>query len=255
MSIVACYKIVPDEQDIAINPDRTLNFSRATLKIGDYDLNAVEAGAQLAASTDTQLVSLTAGGPEVKDSKIKKSILSRGPAENVAICDPVLATAEADVISKILAAAIRTMDEVNLVLCGEGSADLYEQQVGIQLGERLGWPAINAVSSLEVEGDRARLRRTLGNEVQVLEVTLPAVVSVVADMNEPRIPSMKDILGAGKKPSKTLTPDEVGITDLDGCLEIVSTLAPEQKERACEILEGDDTDTITSFVARIREME
>ena len=76
MNIVVCYKIVPDEQDAVVQADRTLSFERAALKIGDYDLNAVEAGAQLASASGASLVSLTAGGDPVEDSKLKKAILS-----------------------------------------------------------------------------------------------------------------------------------------------------------------------------------
>ena len=75
MNIVVCYKIVPDEQDAVVQADRTLSFERAALKIGDYDLNAVEAGAQLASASGASLVSLTAGGDPVEDSKLKKAIL------------------------------------------------------------------------------------------------------------------------------------------------------------------------------------
>ena len=90
MNIVACYKIVYDEQDVVVKPDRTLSFERAALKIGDYDLNAVEAGAQLAVEHDATLIGLTAGGDSVMDSKIRKAILARGPQENVAVRDDAL---------------------------------------------------------------------------------------------------------------------------------------------------------------------
>ena len=65
MNIVVCYKIVPDEQDAVVQADRTLSFERAALKIGDYDLNAVEAGAQLATAHGASLICPTAGGDAV----------------------------------------------------------------------------------------------------------------------------------------------------------------------------------------------
>ena len=197
MNIVVCYKIVPDEQDAVVQADRTLSFERAALKIGDYDLNAVEAGAQLAAASGASLVSLTAGGDPVEDSKLKKAILARGPHENVAVKDASLPEAGSAVTARVLAAAVKQLDDVSLVLCGEGSADRYAQQVGVQLGELLGLPTVNAVSSIELDDGVAHVERTVGAVVERLDVPLPAVLSVVADMNTPRIPSMKDILGAG----------------------------------------------------------
>jgi len=245
MNIVVCYKIVPDEQDAVVQADRTLSFERAALKIGDYDLNAVEAGAQL--------VSLTAGGDPVEDSKLKKAILARGPHENVAVKDASLPEAGSAVTARVLAAAVKQLDDVSLVLCGEGSADRYAQQVGVQLGELLGLPTVNAVSSIELDDGVAHVERTVGAVVERLDVPLPAVLSVVADMNTPRIPSMKDILGAGKKPSRVLSFEDVGFDGFDEAIDVVSTLAPEQRDRACEILEGDDDETIQAFAARVRE--
>ena len=253
MNIVVCYKIVPDEQDAAVQADRTLSFERAALKIGDYDLNAVEAGAQLASTHGASLVCLTAGGDAVEDTKLKKAVLARGPQENVAVKDASLPEAGSTKTAQVLAAAVKQLGDVDLVLCGEGSADRYAQQVGVQLGELLGLPVVNAVSSIELADGAARVERTVGSVVERLEVPLPAVLSVVADMNTPRIPSMKDILGAGKKPSRVLSLADVGLDDVDEALEVVSTLAPEQRERACEIIEGDDEETVQAFVARVRE--
>lgn len=253
MNIVVCYKIVPDEQDVAVRPDRTLSFERAALKIGDYDLNALEAGAQLAAEQGATLTSLTAGGDAVEDTKLKKAVLARGPQENVAVKDATLPEAGSAKTARVLAAALKQLDDVDLVLCGEGSADLYAQQVGVQLGELLGLPTVNAVSAIELAEGVAHVQRTVGNVVERLEVPLPAVLSVAADMNTPRIPSMKDILGAGKKPSRVLSLDEVGYVDADEAIRTVSTLAPEQRDRAGEVFEGSDDETIQAFVARLRE--
>lgn len=253
MNIVVCYKIVPDEQDVGVQADRTLSFDRAPLKIGDYDLNAVEAGARLAAAHGANLVSLTAGGDAVEDAKLKKAVLARGPHENVAVRDPSLSEADSSKTARVLAAALKQLGDVDLVLCGEGSADLYAQQVGVQLGELLGLPAINAVSAIELDDGFARVERTVGNVVERLDMPLPAVLSVTADMNIPRIPSMKDILGAGKKPSRVLSLDEVGYVEADEAVWTVSTLAPERRNRTGEVFEGNDDETIRAFATRLRE--
>ena len=85
MKIIACYKIVPDEQSIKINGDRTLDTSAAEKVIGQYDLNAVEAGARLVESHGGELIALTVGGAEVENSKLRKGILSRGPGSCVVV--------------------------------------------------------------------------------------------------------------------------------------------------------------------------
>ncbi len=253
MNIVVCYKIVPDDQDAVVNADRTLSFDRAALVIGDYDYNAVEAAAQIAEGQEAKVISLTAGGAATQDSKIRKGILSRGPEENVVVQDDSLVSAGATQTASVLAAAIKKIGDVDLVLCGEGSPDLYAQQVGVQLGEMLGLPTLNAVSAIQVSDGVAHVERTVGSVVESLDVPLPAVLSVAADMNTPRIPSMKDILGAGKKPTTEYTLADLGIADQAASMETVSTLAPEQRDRACEILPDDSDDSIQAFVARVRE--
>ena len=80
--------------------------------------------------------------------------------------------------AKALAAAIREQEEVDLVLCGTGSSDLYNQVTGIQLGTLLDWPTLNNVTSIQPNGDTVLVERTLENSTEVFEVALPAVLSV-----------------------------------------------------------------------------
>lgn len=211
MKIVACYKIVRDERDLAVAPDRTVSFDGCALRVGDYDLNALEAGAELAAATAGELVGLTIAGPEARDTKLRKGVLSRGVDAVASVVDPALADADAGTTAQVLAAAVGRLDGCDLVLCGEGSADRYSQQVGAQLAAVLGLPYVNSVRSVEPSGTGVLVERTLEREVETLQVPLPAVLSVTADANTPRIPSMKDILGAAKKPATEWSPADLGI--------------------------------------------
>lgn len=239
MRLIVCYKMVPDEQDIVVNSDKTLSFNRAEWTIGQYDLNAVEAGAKLAEQLGGEVFALTVGGPEVENSKMKKSILSRGMAQNFTVNDPALIHADSLATAKALAAAAEKIGDWDLILCGEGSSDQYSQQVGIQLGELLKVPTVNGVSAISTFEGGLIAERSLEDEVEILNIELPAVLSVIADMNVTRVPSMKEIMGAGKKPSThwtnadVLVPNKYGVTTL-------SVLAPSQTERKCMVLEGDD---------------
>jgi len=251
MRILVCYKIVPEEQDIIVNKDKTLSFERAELKLGQYDLNAVEAGAQLSESLGGALASLTVGGDEARNSKMQKSILSRGPQRNYAFSDPSLIGADSNTTARTLALMIQKIGEWDLILCGEGSSDLYSQQVGIQLGELLGVPALNAVSAITPDGDKLIVERTLEDEVEILSVPLPAVLSVTADINVTRVPSMRDILGAGKKPSTIWSGDDLSVPH-NRAAETISVLAPAQTERKCILVEGDSDGDIEAFLRLIR---
>ena len=218
MNTVACYKITPDNQDVAVAPDGSIDLAH--------------------------------GGEALGDTKLVKAALSRGASELYSVSDPALADADAFQTATVLAATLGKM-EYDLVICGEGSADRYEQQVGSLLGSLLGLPVVNAVSSIEPRDGSVVVERALENEVEVLEVALPAVVSVTTDINLPRIPQLKDILAAGKKPVTTWTLDEVGGLS-SACVETVSVKAPGNVERKKVVYESGSAENVGELAANIR---
>ncbi len=240
MRIICCYKLVVDEQDIRVNTDRSLSFDGAQWKIGLYDLNAVEAGKQLAEKTGGTLTALSAGGDILQNSKLKKAILSRGPDALFTVSDGAIEEADTHLTARVLAGAIGKMGPFDLVICGEGSADLYAGQVGPQIGQLLGLPVLNAVCRIEPAAAGLRLERALEDGVEIHEIDLPAVVCVTSDINLPRIPGMKEILAAGRKPTTEWTLADLGLAGGPAATEIVATLAPEQVDRKRIILEGED---------------
>lgn len=252
MNIIVCYKLSPDAEDIQAKPDGSLNFAGAEWKIGPYDLMAVEAGAQLVEAQGGTLTALSAGPKELENSKSRKAILSRGPNELVVVMDEALRDADAHLTAQALAGAIRKRGGCDLVLCGEGSADLYAQQVGAQLGQLLELPTLNAVGKISVSGGKLVVERVLEDEVEVLEVSLPAVLSVTTDINLPRIPGMKDILAAGKKPVTEWKLADVA-PEARSTLEALSTRAPRQADRKKVIREGETEDTVRAVLADLRK--
>lgn len=251
MKIVACYKIVPDADKIETKQDRTLSIDLSAVEIGQYDLRAVEEAAKIAEITDGIAVALTVGGDAVANSKMKKAILSRGPSEMFAVQDELLAFADSNQTAKALKAAICKMDDVDLVICGEGSSDQYNQQVGNMLGGILGWTTVNAVSKIEVVNDKLKIERSVEDGVEIFEINLPAVITVTSDINVPRIPSMKDIMAAGKKPATIWSKDDIG--GLSAAVSNVKgVFAPEEKERLKNVIEIADEEGINAFVEQIR---
>lgn len=202
MNYVVCYKLVPNESSIGVQPDKSLDFSGCEWEIGQYDLRAVETAAKLAeASPENKLTALTAGDAVVENSKLRKSILARGPHEMLAVEGEKLGRADSYATAEVLAEAIRGLGDVDAVFFGEGSGDLYSQQVGSITGALLGWNTVNAVSSVQLDGDALLVERSLEDCTEVLRVALPAAVSVTSDICLPRLASMKEILKANKKPS------------------------------------------------------
>ena len=223
MKIITCYKCVPDEQDIAVNnADGSLDFSKADAKISQYDLNAIEAACQLKQqAAEAQVTALSVGGKALTNAKGRKDVLSRGP---------------------------------DLILCGDGSSDLYAQQVGLLVGEILNIPAVNGVSKIiSLTADTLTVERELEDETETLSIPLPAVVAVSTDINSPQIPSMKAILGAAKKPVQVWSAADIGFNAVDAWSE-QQVAAPKQRERQRIVIEGDGEEQIAAFAENLRKV-
>lgn len=249
MNIVVCYKLTPDPGDIEIRPGGSISLERAEWSIGTLDLQAVEAGVRLAEATGGKVMALSAGPHQIDNSKLKKDLLSRGPDELYLVVDDSLANADTSTTAKVLAAAVQKLGAVDLVLCGEGSADLYFQQVGLQLGERLGWVTLNAIGAIKPEDDHLLVDRHLEDEIEVLEVPLPAALSVTTDINPPRLVTIKEILKSGKKPVTQWSLADLGLTEsLQNSLETIQTSAPPQMQRKNVIIPGEPAEAAAALV-------
>lgn len=237
MKVIVCYKVVYEEQDISVKADGTLSFDRAEQKLSMYDLNAIEEGVRLVEGGEGLVSALSVGGRLLDNSKLRKGVLSRGTHQLYLVKDNALEDADTHQTARILAAAAEKIG-FDLILCGEGSADVYAQQVGMQLGEILKLPVVNCVSKITVKGDRLEVERTLEETVEVLEVSLPAVVCVTSDINEPRLPGMKDILAAGKKPVTEWSCHDLGIPLPEPTVTVAGVSAPKQADRRKIIVES-----------------
>jgi electron transfer flavoprotein beta subunit len=245
MKIVAAIKVVPDDEAIKVAGDRSLDASKAKEKISTYDLNAIEAGAQLAAATGGNLVAISASYEGATSKKVQKDILARGPEELFAYGDAKLATADSLATAKALQALLAQVGDYDLVLCGDGSADMFAGAVDAQLAALLDVPVVNKVTKITPEGDKVVVERTLDTVVEEIEVPLPAVISVSPEIAQPRITGMKDIMAAGKKPAHVDAIDAV-----DAAVEVAEIKAPEAAPRKQEIFGEDD---VAKFAAALAE--
>lgn len=254
MKIVTCYKVVPEDQDITVNSDRTLKLENAEAKISPYDLNAVEAAVQIKESLpECTVVGVSVGGRKYMDNqKVRKDILSRGLDSLTLVADDAFGSLLPAETAAVLAAAV-SKEGFDLVLCGEGSGDLYSQQVGTLLGQRLGVSNINAVNKITLNNGVALVERSLDEEVEVLEVKLPAVLSVTSDINVPRLPAMKAILAAGKKPVSSNSAADIGFSTAEPVSRTASVTAPEQMDRKKQIIASDSDEGIKEFVELVKK--
>jgi electron transfer flavoprotein beta subunit len=153
--------------------------------------------------------------------------------------------------ARILAEVIGTrIPQYDLITCGEGSSDLYAQQVGPRLAELLGIPCVCFVQKLALEGGKLRAERRVEDGVEVVEAPLPALVTVLPDINTPRIPGVKDTLMAGKKPVTTIKKEELA-GSFEGLLK-TAALTASSMERTGEKLAADAAG-IARFVDSLRK--
>jgi len=255
MKIITCYKCVPDEQDIAINnADGSLDISKADAKISQYDLNAIEAACQLKQqSGEAQVIAMSVGGKALTNAKGRKDVLSRGPDELIVVIDDVFENALPQQTAVALAQAAKKSG-FDLIICGDGSSDLYAQQVSLLLGEMLHIPAINGVSKiLSLVDNTLTVERALEDEIETLSIPLPAAIAVSTDINSPQIPSMKAILGAAKKPVQVWTTADIGFTH-EEANSVQQIAAPGQRERQRIVIEGDGEEQIAVFADHLRKI-
>ena len=243
MNILVACKIVPDDQDVKVAGDGSLDFSRAHKVVSTYDLNAIEAAAQIAAANDGSTAKAISVGPKkADDSKTKKNILARGVDELFLAADDALDGLDAFATAAELAKLAAKAGDWDVIITGDGSADLYAKQTGVQLAAKLGVPFVSGVVSAEAADGKLVAKRLLESEEETVEVPLPAVVSVAPEFAEPRIAGMKDILAAGKKP--------MNVEGAEGApakaVEEVSVKAPAEVDRKKEMF--DDVDAFAAAV-------
>ena len=238
MDIAVCVKTNPDLQLVRVK-DRVPLLDAVPFKVGDLEKNALEAALQLrdAAGGGASWRSPPAQG----DRKVKetmKEALAIGADEAVIVTDPALDAADQAGVAAVLAKAVAHAGPFDLVLFGEGSTDGYSGQVPGRVAELLGLAEVGYARKLEVAGAGGpgatlRAERSMGDVVEVLEAPLPAVATVVSEINEPRIPSLMHIMKAGKKPVAELGLAELGLdaAALAPRREVLSNLAEEQARK------------------------
>ncbi len=238
MNIVVCVKQTVDLQQIRIRKEtREPVLENIPLTLGAIDKNALEEAVRLKDKTGGKVIAVSVG-PETLEETIKEG-LAMGADEAILVTVPGLEGAESAKAVLLLAGAIKQVEGVDLILLGEGSADNYSGQVGPRLAEILDLPQVTYVKSLEVDGRKVKAVRSLEDILEEVEVELPVLITVVSEINEPRIPAVTQILRAGRKPKKILKPADLSSTVVEGrFVETFSNRAPVQERKGILFKEG-----------------
>jgi electron transfer flavoprotein beta subunit len=253
MKIVVAYKWAPNPQDASVGADGVVDWSRAKPGISEYDPVAIELARRLATATGGEVIGLTAGPKAVDASMARKAALSRGFDRAVIVADDSLQEAGTTQLAAVLAAAVRHIGEVDVVITGDSSVDVGAKMVPAVLAGQLGWPAVGEVRTVSGEAGKLRVERAITGGTQVLEITGPAVLAASTDAAVPRVPGMKDILAAGKKPVETLEVPALDLPASGATVTVTATSRPDLKARKGQLIETADPEAAAAeLVAALR---
>jgi electron transfer flavoprotein beta subunit len=254
MNIVVCVKQVPDtevERSLKAG-DGTVDRESVDGVINYIDEFAIEEGLKIREAHGGEVTIFSMGPARAADS-IRKA-LSMGADKAVHLIDDGLAGSDA-LQTSLAMAAVLTSIGFDLVILGSESTDARTGVVPAMLAERLGVPQLTLASKVDIAGDEVTIRRLYDDGYAVVTAALPAVVSVVEKINEPRYPTFKGIMAAKKKPVQTLTLADIGVAAGSVGLGAASTRVEDfaaRPPRAAGVVvkdEGDGGSRVAGFLA------
>lgn len=248
MDIAVCVKTNPDLEQIRIK-DRVPILEAIPYKVGDLEKNALEAAIQLREASGTgRIVAVTVAEANSRVAETIKEALAMGADEALIVADPALVSCDQAAVAAALAAALRRLPSLDLVLFGEGSTDNYSGQVGPRVAELLQMPQIGYARRITPAASGVHVERVIDNEIEVLEAPFPVAVTVVSEINEPHLIPLMQIIKARSKPVVQVALADLGLEE--GALvpqkSIISNLADAQ-DRKHVIFEGEVAEQVEAL--------
>jgi len=252
MKIIVCVKQTPDtETRVKIAPDgRSLLDADVNWIVNPYDEFAVEEGLRIKERKGaSEVVVLSLGGERAASAL--RSALAMGADRGILLKDAAFAGGDAFSTARALAAAIKK-EGYDLVLCGKYGVGEDNASVPAMIAELLDVPSVSVVNKLELEEGRARCHRVIEGGEEIVETTLPAVLSAQKGLNEPRYASLKGIMAAKKKEIAVWTASDLGLAPSDvgaagaGLTWVRVEQPPARQE--CKIVKGE------SVPAQVKEL-
>lgn len=247
MNIVVCVKQVPDSAAKVAVEKGEVTWGDAPLVLNPWDEFAVEAALKLAEAEGGDVSVLSVGRESTLDAL--KTALAMGCTQAVLISDPALVDPDSQVIARVLAAAIRKMDGVDLAFFGRQAIDGDMGVTAAQTAHLLKWPMLGLVSSLKMEAGKLHVERSFEEGRQLLECDLPAVISVSKDIGEPRYPSFMGIRKASRALIPTWNLAEIGMSAPTPVVRWPEMMAPPAREVKTEMLAGESPKDIAEQLA------
>lgn len=259
MNIIVCVKQVPGTNEVKINKE-TNTIIREGIEsiINPFDTYAVEEGLRIKDKTGGKVTVLSMGIPST--AELLKETIALGVDEAILLSDRAFAGSDTLATSYALSMGIRKIGNYDLIICGKQATDGDTAQVGPSLAEKLCLPHTTYVKKIEeIREGYIRCQRMTDDGYEVIEMPLPAVITVVKEINEPRLPSLKGMMRAKKAVVNIWSADDVGadksICGLDGSpTQVIKTFVPVHDVKS-EMIEGSPEEQANKLADRLLSLQ
>ena len=215
MNMIVCFKQVIDPEappaSFKIDPasNKVVPPSSVPPVISPFDENAIEAALRIKDAQGGKITAISLGANLLRD--VVKKPLSMGADELILLEDEAFADGDSWSTAYALAMAIKKIGDYGLILCGRQAADWDAGQVGSGIAEILGLPSVTLAKKIDITDGKARVERVTADGYEVVEVPLPALITVSNELGEPRYPTIRGIMAAKKKEPVVWKPADIGI--------------------------------------------
>jgi electron transfer flavoprotein alpha/beta subunit len=255
MEIVVCIKQVPDTAEVKINPETgTLIREGVPSIINPFDLHAIEAGLFLKEKRGGKVTVLTMGPPQAETAL--REAVAMGADEGVLLSDRAFAGSDTWATSFTLSKAISKLG-ADIIICGKQAIDGDTAQVGPETAEFLNIPHVSYVRKIEdVANTSIRVQRIMDEGYDIVESSLPVLLTVVRELNEPRLPSLKGKMAAKKAVIRKwgqadIMADENDIGLKGSPTQVKNIFAPEARSDR-KILQGTPEEQVDALMQELR---
>ncbi|HTY45569.1 MAG TPA: electron transfer flavoprotein subunit beta/FixA family protein [Patescibacteria group bacterium] len=256
MDIIVCIKQVPETTEVRINPE-TNTLIREGVKsiINPFDMYAIEEGVRLKEKFGGKVTVVTMGPPQA-EAALREAI-SMGADDGVLVCDRAFAGSDTWATSYTLSGVIRKIGKFDLIICGKQASDGDTAQVGPGISAHLNIPQVTYVKKVEeVQEKSMRVERMMEEGYEIIETPLPALLTVVKEINEPRLPSLKGMMRAKSAKIAVLTQKELNLDPQSIGLcgsptQVVKIFTPAQRTGG-QILKGEIPEIASQLVDLVK---
>ncbi len=256
MKIAVCVKRVPESLEVGINPtSRTVDTSGINFVLNPNDEYAVEEALRLKEAHQGSVTAVSVGSPEA--AEVVRQAIGMGADDGVVISDGAMDAADGLGVANALAGAIRKLQGVDLVICGRQGSDTATGIVPAALAEFLGWPAVSWVKKIEeVALDHIVVQTVTDFGYDRVRVSLPCVISVVKEINEPRLASLRGLMKAKKTPVPVWSLADLGLDAQSVAPQVQVNAVARPPERAGgAILTGTVNEQVATLLQKLAELK